>query len=55
MIYIAFTLFLISLAICGRFTFAFLAWSGPSEAEIDSDLALAVLDRVHVRTAEDVA
>ncbi len=38
MIYIAFTLFLISLAICGWFTFAFLAWSGPSEAEVDSYL-----------------
>ncbi len=54
MIYIAFTLFLISLAICGWFTFAFLAWSGPSEAEVDSYLAPAVIERVHVRATGDV-
>lgn len=54
MLIAAIILGLLWLAVAVWFIGAFLAWSGPSSAEIDSELAVDVIERVHVRAAGDV-
>lgn len=51
---IAATLVTLWLALAIWAVLKFRKWSGPSAAEVDSDLIVAAVERVHVRAAGDV-